>query len=482
MAQQYGEAPLIELLAALAPPPCAALQPRDDLWAAVYEQATAHYGDKTAQAAVEEIRSSLMVPTSNHFGVDTFADSVQGTLLFSLRPRPTVPRRPPVVVLGFGAISLNNLTYPMGLRLYDPTGGDLRQLPQRLPVFPNRVRHCVVGAAAPFDGPMVDRAIARLHRMSLTGQVTPFCAKSAERVLEEDFAELDTLALPSYCSQSTRINTRLWRRMFADPDNAAQLVLLQIEPICARLLAADVRTPGSLAHTLFFDPMVRERLLAGLDGARGCWRQGVSQAGTIFFWGVGESGKRVPLTLVAGDSAIRLAGVEQGVRPWDIDFSPSGLAEAMRAGRLMPSLFTCFAVLAFARGLTCVGGYYQVKYLPVMQRAIAAALAASGDHQRAAEIVAQVPTRVCLAGVQGIARVLDDGSVIPAGPVEIAGGDGLSDADLDALRRIPVRDAYLLAFTELFHHLVPDAQLPENWIHLLASENGEYRPTLVRVR
>jgi hypothetical protein len=491
--RRYGDAPLSEVLAMLHSGHIEPVQPRDDLWAVIGEHASAHYGPEAAQDAVAELRATLLLPTSNHFGVDTFADSVQGTLLFSLRAGTGADRPRTVVVLGFGSISLNNLTYPMGLRLYDPKGGDISVLPQRLPVFPNRVKHCAVGAVGPFDADMVSRARRRLRRMHIDGDATAFCERAAGEILDEDFAGPATLSQPSYGRQSTRINASLWRRLFRAGPPASRLVQLQIEPICTALLSKDLYDPASLIHALFFAPQVRQTLLTGLDGARACWRRDQLQRrlhgptpgseggdGTVFFWGLTEDRRRVPLTLDESGGSPRLAGVDARGRTWTVDFSPDGIASALRAGQLLPSLFTCFAVLAFARGLACVGGYYQVEYLPVMQRGILAALAAGGDFGPAAELVAQVPTDLCVAGMQPVVRVLPDGAVVPAGPVEIAGAGGLTETDLASLQAVSVRDAYLVAFTELFHHLVPDAALPADWVHRLAAENA-HRRQLVRL-
>jgi hypothetical protein len=483
--RRYGDAPLSEVLASLGTAPeVATLQGRDDLWSVIRDQATVHYGAETAAEAVAELMADPIVPTSNHFGVDSFADSVQGTLLFSLRPGPAGRRPRTVVVLGFGSISLNNLTYPMGLRLYDPRFGDLSGLPQRLPVFPNRVKLCATCAAGPFDREMVDRARQRLHKMAAAGEVTPFCERAAGDILEVEYGSPATLAMPSYGHQSTRINAALWRRMFRNGASASRLVQLQIEPICAALLATDLYDPDSLASHLFFDPVVRDGVLSRLDGARACWNldelrrslagegDGPCRGGTVFFWGMTERGRRVPLLLEPDGAGMLLVGVDERGQRHEWAFTPDGIAAGLLEGSLLPSLFTCFALLAFARGLVCVGGYYQVEYLPVMQRGVVASLAADGALRRAAELVAAVPTEVCVAGIQAVVRVLDDGAAIPAGPVEIVGAGGLADPDLDAVTAVTVRDAHLVAFTELFHHLVPDADLPPGWVNRLAAENG----------
>lgn len=483
----HGDASLAELLASLRPPDGDPPQSRDDLWEVLGRHVAAHDGAEVAADLLDGLKADPIVPTSNHFGVDTFADSVQGTLLFSLRPgaRRTVP------VLGFGSISLNNLTYPMGLRLYEPRRGDVSAVPQRLPVFPNRFKRCAVSAVGPFDEPMVRRARERLRKMGVAGEITGFCERSAGTVLDEVYADPDTLALPDYGRQSVRINAALWRRMFRD-GAPSRLVQVQMEPICSELLTYDLHDPGSLAHRVFFERRLREAVLTGLDGERACWRldqlgkrlrdpsaETAPGAGTVFFWGLTERGRRVPLTL----DPVRgvLAGVDEHGRRHEWEWTPDGLAAGLADGRLLPSMFSCFLVLAMARGLIGVGGYYQVAYLPVMQREVVRSLAACAEHRDTAAAVATVPTSVCLAGLQPVGRMTPAGAVIPAGPVEIAGAGGLTAADLDQIGRVTVREAYLTAFPETFRDLVPDAVLPDEWQHRLTVENRTGCPNVIRL-
>lgn len=490
---RHGQASLVDFLQSLPPAPAESFQSRDDLWKVIRKETTSYYGGEIAEQAVADLESDPIAPTSNHFGVDTLADSVQGTLLFSLRPRPDGAPRKTVVVLGFGSISLNNLTYPMGLLLYDPRRGEIDEMPRRLPIFPNRLKDRAVTAAGPFDRVMVERARGRLGRMRRDGEFTAFCERAAGIVFDEDLASSETLALSSYREQATRVNAGLWARMFKDPSVAARLVQLEMEAITRQLLEKDLLDRESLVHSLFFTPPVRDALLAILDGARACWRCGDlrrrlrdlesthGRGGTVFFWGLSEDGRRIPLALEADRSELHLVGVDEHRRRQTWEFSPYGLLRALADGRLLPSLFTCFAVVAFARGFVCVGGYYQVDYLPAMQRGIAAALTMNAAQRSQVELVARVPSDAFLAGLQGIVRQLDDGAVIPAGPVEVAGAGGLTAADLAQLGSLKVREASLVAFMELFEHMVPDARLPEGWTRQLASENGASCWDLVRM-
>jgi hypothetical protein len=483
--RRYGDRPLRDLLASLRPSPVDGLQPLDDVVTAVEAEAAAHFGAGVAARVAAEVRADPIVPTSNHFGIETVAESAQATALFALRPgRPQSSRY--VVVLGFGSVSMNNWSYPMGLQLYDPRHGRIEQLPQRLPIFPGRVKQHAVCAAEPFDEQMLRRAQARLWRMARSGAVSPFGARAAGEVLDM-LTTPAMLAPASYSAQSPLVNAELWRRMFGSW-RAGELIQLQMERVCARVLQHDLDDPNSLVHRLFFVDQVRERLLDVLDGALACWRRAElarrldepepgwhRSGGTTFFWGLTEAGRRVPLTVRRAGRTSLLAGVDDRGRGWRVELSPGGIRHELEGGRLLPSLFTCFVVTALARGLSCIGGYYQAEYLPAMQAGVAHALAGSADHRDAAGLVARVPTRICLAGVQGLVRELEGGAVVPAGPVELAGMGGVGDRELADVTAMPVRQACLIAFTELFDVLVPGADLPPGWAGRLARENAQRR-------
>ncbi len=464
---EFGDQPLGVLLDHLHAQPARGWQPHDDFVRVVCREAASVYGAATAEAARRELGCSVAVPTANHFGVDSFADSVQGTLLFGQK-RPGAPRHA-VIVLGFGTISMNNLTYPMGLLLYDAEDGALERMPHRLPVLPNRLKRKTVRTAAPFTRDMVVRALARLRNALRDGDLSPFAVRSATAVLAEEYDRETVLRLPTYAEQSARINTALWHRLFQD--EAPPLVNLQIENICTALLIEDLRDPAGLVDLVLFTPAVRARLLSALDGRRGCWALGDPPGGTVFFWALDELGHRVPLTMTTPEGATAELVDRDGT---GYELSPDAIADGLRAGVLLPSLFTCFLVLAFARGIPCVGGYFQAEYLPVMRRGLLQALAAAAEFSPVAEAIARVPADLCLAGLQGVTRI-HGGVAIPAGPVEIAGANGLSADDLNRLRELPVRDACLLAFTETLPHVVPVDRLPSGWQRRLATNNAADR-------
>jgi hypothetical protein len=338
---------------------------------------------------------------------------------------------------------------------------------------------------------MVDRARERLRRMGRSGEISDFCERAAGVVLEEDFGDDRVLALPTYRRQAAAVNERLWTRMVGPP--GLRVVQLELEEVATAVLGPDLLDEASLIHRILFAPDVRAHLLANLDGVRGCWhldglRAGLARAepalvpmdGTTFFWGLGDDGRRIPLLVEEGPAAQAvLAGRDAGGRRHEWAFTPDALAAALSGGEIIPALLTCFTAIAFARGVACVGGPNQAVYLPLMQRGIVAAV--QRDDERAADAVARVATRLCLADMNVAMRITEDGLGLPAGPLEIAGAGGIAWSDL---MRIPgsmtVREAYLAAFPDVLPDIVPDG-LPAGWLDDLAEENTKSCPNVIRL-
>lgn len=129
-----------------------------------------------------------------------------------------------------------------------------------------------------------------------------------QQTLATDFKLVAASGHLSYSAQATHINALLWRNLFSVREEAPVLLYIELEQIAAHLLLQDLLDQDSLASTLLFDGDVRSVLLEQLNGVQGCWTltsrsaamAGVElpsgdNGGTLFFWGVDESGLRVAL-------------------------------------------------------------------------------------------------------------------------------------------------------------------------------------------
>jgi len=309
------------------------------------------------------------------------------------------------------------------------------------------------------------------------------------KIFKENYCAPSVLDLPDYSQQSVVLNNTIWKRFFPQHPSATDIVYLELEKIVSALLAKDLLNSDSLASRVMFDPALRERILDALDGAKACWERKklvlrlrrnllnsqshktVSGCGTIFFWGINNSGKRIPLYLAPEVlKGGRFRGVDDRGDTFEMPYTPEAIIEGLDDKKLLPSLFTCFLVVAFARGLACTGGYFQGEYLPAMQRGIVRAFKESGDYHRLGQLVSQVPTGVYLSGMLAMMTRIQEDRLIPAGPAEIIAGGGITSNDIEQMRSMTVRDAHLAALFETVPDIAPAGLDAQDWKRQLAED------------
>lgn len=463
------------------------LQSRNDLLEVVYRYTAPLLGGTIAEKAAQELQSSPAVLTANHHGVDFLAQSVQGSLLFSLRevggkPAATVP------VFACGNVPLNNPTFPRGLLLYHADRGAPEfRLPIRLPVFLDRHKRQSVSVVEAYDAAMLVRTEQRLAAMMRTQQIPFNLAAAAEKILGEDYRSSLASGLKSYSQQAVVLNNLIWKRCFREPEQVPEMVFLELEKIASLLLQVDLQDENSLMWQIMFNPMLRDEVLSQLDGAKACWDRGkLTQlanpdpndkksdpggCGTIFFWAIDNTGRRVPLTFTGSpDRQGMLQGRDDRGELCAFSFNSQDITQSLQAGKLLPSLFTCYSAISLARGISCCGGYFQADYLSNIQNVLVGAFSEIIGEAGLVEDVNRVPTSIYLSGMQGVMRSLDSNFLLPAGPIEIIASGGLSPTQIEQMRLLTVRDAHLGGLAETLPDFLPRDNLPDNWQLLMAEE------------
>lgn len=485
---QHGSISLVDYLGRMLSICDNPLQPRHDLLEAVHRSVLPLLGETVAEKAAQELQALPAILTAHHHGVDFQAQSVQTSLIFSLRavggkPATTVP------VFACGNIALNNPTYPRGLLLYHPDRqGTEFKLPVKLPIFPDRGKRRSVSLVAPYDNGLIACAEKRFKTMAASQNVSPALAAAVESILREDYRNEAILGLKSYSQQAVVLNNRIWKRCFCEPDNAPEMIFLELEQITNMLLQADLHNEDSLIWQVMFNPTIRTRVLNQLDGARACWdRSKMTQrllrahqtipdpgsCGTLFFWGVCDNGYRIPLLLTgATDRTATLQGRDDRGQAWSFAFRPADILEGLRAGRLLPSLFTCYTAIGFARGISCCGGYFQAHYLSVMQQALIRVFNETAGCAEWAERLSLVPSNLYLSGMQTVMHGLDDQLLLPAGPVEMIASGGLSRKQLERIRSLTVQDAHLASLMDTLPDILPPGERPDRWHPRLAQASN----------
>ena len=483
--EKYGLRSIHEYVERIQPERPDPYQSSQVLYQAVYDQVKPKLGEKIAQCTISDMAAHPFVMTANHHGVDFFAQSVQGTLIFGSQRKKNGVSLSTIPVFACGNIPLNNLTYPRGFLVYSLQKGSAFKIPSKIPIFPDRLKRKMVSRVESYDYPMVERAIQRIHKMAQKGDLSTNISETLLELLTEEYASADILNLDNYSDQAVVLNNRLWRRLFTYSE-VPNLVYLEIEKIVSKVLATDLKNAMSLFHILLFDPQVLQKLLQCLDGVRVCWRRdnltrrmldgdprkiNANTCGTSFFWGVDEQGMRVPLLCIPeGKGHKKLVGLDDKGNQYDFALSPEVLVDALENGQILPSLFTCYTVLSLARGLVCAGGYYQSEYLPQVQQGVATALGDRNDYRAIVQKIRQVPTRTYLSGMQTVMCQSLDHLTVPAGPIEIIAGGGLTPSDMERIKQLSVREAHVASLFETIGDLSTDSSWVKDQKQDLAEE------------
>jgi hypothetical protein len=264
------------------------------------------------------------------------------------------------------------------------------------------------------------------------------------------------------------------------------MVYLEHERIVSILLEVDLSNPKSLAWRVLFDSELRERVITELNGITGCWKRerlaqrllknkvskkDAESCGTIFFWGIDHKKRRVPLSLeidVWGNRILR--GVSDHGRPWEIPYTPQAIIRGLHENKLLPSNFTSFLAFSFARNVPCIGGYFQCEYLPTMQRGLVTALQDTIAYRDVAQMVARIPTDWYLDSMLAVMTRVGDGGLVPAGPVEIIAGGGITSNDIERMLSLTVREAHLADMFDTALDAVPQKLRPSGWKQQLAAD------------
>jgi len=429
-------------------------------------------GSELGDTISEELREMPQVLTANHHGIDTFAQSTQSNLLFSMRKRVDGSPVKTVPVLACGSIPLNNLTYPRGLLIYAGSTASGDSGICKLPLFPDSYKRKLVSIAGPYTADMLCRSRTRAKKLIANDKLNPALEPALNAVFD-DFLSIGT-EFPSYSRQATLVNHRLWRRLFRDRCCRSDLVYIELENIVCRLLQRDLIDKATICHQLFFDPELRGRLIENLDGQRGCWQYQKllsrcsgspdvagsnavnSIQGTVFFWGVDAKGRKIPLCIVEDEkgTGAELRGIDDSGQLSTIPFTGADISRGLQEGRLLPSIFTSYLLVSIARGVSCIGGYYQAEYLPIMRTAVIDTL--RGNSAKTVKIIAgeNLRTGLYLSGMQTMG-LKTEGQFLPAGPLEIIASGGLNAEQCQQIGEVTVLQSHIASLYDTMNDVMP---------------------------
>ena len=476
----FGHIPLGVYTERFNTPPCPSVQSREDIRQAAFDQIYPVLGENIAARAANDLMASGTVMTTTHLGIDYFANSVQGNLIYGAGILTGQGKGTTIPIFCFGNVPLNSSTFARGLLVYGTESGVRRQLPLRLPVFPDNKKRTMASLAKPFTMAMQQRAIKKTLAWRKENLISGTTAETILSLLEHEYAGDAVLNQNSYSDQAMVVNQQLGKRMLKTSEHPPDILYLEIEKVTAFLLGNDLNHENSLAYRFFFNTTLRDAIIKHLDGCPGCWHADKLNArdmapgkpdgtatGTIFFWGIDDYGRRVPLLLKSIKGDLYLCGRDDRGDSFTMNFTRDELMQALEKQKLLPSLFTCFLLICFARGFNCVGGVFQGAYLTWMKTGIADCLEAQSDIENA-EIIKKITTNLYQDGMLAFMSPGQDNEMLPAGPIEIIQAGGINKNDLIKAFGLTVTQAHMAGlFGALKDANAPITRQPD-WQHMVA--------------
>lgn len=421
------------------------IQSADDFVAAAVQLAEKILGPGVATKLEKRLRESPVILTANHHGPDFSHITLQGSINFSLQEA----HKSVLPIFAFGDIPLNNwISWPRGILVSDRA---------KLGLFPDAMKHAMVSVTPRFTRQMVEAALGQLDQPYMTDVTTEGQRRAVKTILEENYLDSAVLALDDYSEQSTYISAKLWRRLFAEDmrGRIPDMAYLEMERVAVQVIERDIMNDASLLYACMFDVLTRDSIVKSLDGESSCWYAGALQkglrgSGTMFFWGVDEKKRYFPLVLEGEGRSCCLVGADGSGGDYRFDFTPDALVGYLRDGKLLPSLFTVFTSVAFARGFVCCGGVMQTDYLTTMRDGVVRALVARG-RSTWAEQVAAVKTDTYITGMYGVVCAGRDSKMAPASTIDIVENGGLTAAHVMYLRdHVTVHRANTLGLRDMY--------------------------------
>lgn len=464
------------------------IDPRKDFINAVVDYLEPLLGQDVANRVANDIETFPVILTANHHGIEYLPQFMQGNILYYICRLINDKNSSTVPVLSCGGVPMRNCSYARGILMYEIEAEGINDLPCKLPVFPDKYRQAMVNLMPPFTESFVNNALKRLDKLVSTEQVNSKIGSTAKDILEEVYLKDFVLNQKKYSHQAVIVNHQIGKKIFSKTAKKPDIAYIELEAITSSLIKLDLLKSSSLAYVTLFNENLCEKIISNLDGKRICWdtkklQQLTSEelskderskliggSGTHFFWGVEENFMRYPLMLVKEKGKTpKLVGREGSGVERSFEFTTSNIIELLKNDKIMPSVFMCFLVIAFARNYGCLGGYFQGDYLKAIKKGMEEAFSEFPEYFSYKNEISNVPCDYYLSGPMFAGIKKDKNLVLPAGTIEIIAGGGFDERDLEKISEINIEEAHHLGI----YNLYPDIANESNWIEDWQQRLGE---------
>ncbi|WP_317931466.1 hypothetical protein [Halioxenophilus sp. WMMB6] len=266
-------------------------------------------------------------------------------------------------------VPMDNLFHPRGFLINSQSGLTAINL------FAKSSNKTLVANMPAFTQAEIDKAKQQLHKCQRNGEITRTELDQLLTLLTVYYADPNVLALQHYKDQCALINHKLCQSLLPGHD----FLFINISEVASELLAQALMDNQSEFAQLVLNNKLRTEFIHALNGVAGAWRLEPPQ-GSLLFWQV-QAGRMLPFQQLQGN---RLIGQSEQ------SLEAEALADALRAGTIIPTMPLTFALLMFSEHLACAGGMRQIAYNDAIKQAF---LRATGN-----QAVANHPVDMMVAG------------------------------------------------------------------------------------
>jgi hypothetical protein len=379
------------------------------------------------KVSLAELWRHPVLLTSDHHGLLTFPMLVHGNALFCMSDL-LEDRAIYRFSLAGAMVPLDNVTVRRaGLHVTDSRSGKTRSIA----LFRQRLASHAVYAAPPFRMREIGAAIKVARELQRTSVIDERTRTALDLVLSNVCASQRVLDLTDFATQASSVNASLWNLLHGF--SLARILNVCLEHVVSPALVAELRErPDGLLATVLLDPAWRADLGERFAGIQGCWTRGNRPRGTFLFWGM-CAGRTVALHEQGGEL------VGDGVR---VRLEAHALANALERREIAPGTFASIWLLALYGGLSCVGGFNQATYMPLMRRRWSELLRDRGEADEAAA-VDTIPARFLVGPAIAFVRYAD--GLSPASGIDLLTRGGMSRSLIERVASTPLKKLWLPA-------------------------------------
>jgi hypothetical protein len=160
--------------------------------------------------------------------------------------------------------------------------------------------------------------------------------------------------------QMIKINYYLWLELFDEKirNDVRRCITLEHDEILIDYLSGFLLENNNIIWKSFFDKTFRDEVIEKFNGIYGAWNYSGDNTGTYFFWGFNENDGKEYRMEIQNEKLINPDGLIK-----DINLTPEDISRSLKEGKIIPSIFTKFALIAFYMGAKTMGGPGQTEYL-----------------------------------------------------------------------------------------------------------------------